>query len=112
MTQATLFDLLERNVDAKPREIPPHVAAPTSREAAESIAEHAPNLRARVIALIREAGGLTCDEVEERTGLRHQTAAARIREAVKAGDLADGGTTRPTRSGRKAIVWVAREGPE
>jgi hypothetical protein len=50
--------------------------------------------------------GSTCDEVEVVTELKHQTVAAQIRHMVEAGLLEASAERRPTRSGRKAIVWV------
>lgn len=55
-------------------------------------------------------GGATCDECETVTGLSHQTASARLRALVLKGKIHDGGTKRPTRSGRSAIVW--QTGPQ
>jgi predicted transcriptional regulator len=79
----------------------------TSVAAAESVAAHTPRLRGMVLEVIRAAGGLTCDEVEERLDLKHQTVSARVHELMKLGQIVDGGR-RKTRSGRAATVWVAR----
>lgn len=56
--------------------------------------------------------GRTDDEIEELTGLRHQTASARRRELVQHGAITASGAVRPTRSGRNATVWIVanREG--
>lgn len=80
----------------------------TSRQAAASMEEVAGSLRAAVLADIRACGllGATCDEVEVRLSLRHQTASARIRELALKGSIVDSGQTRPTRSGRPAAVHV------
>lgn len=116
MHQPTLFDLADR--PAPPREpMPPHVAAETSREAAESVRDHVSRLRVLVVETIRSAGarGMTTDEVEIATGLAHQTASPRVGEAFRRGlivEAKDGeGNTvkRPTRSGRRAIVYLAAE---
>lgn len=48
---------------------------------------------------------MTCDEVEIVTGLKHQTASARIRELALKGLIKDSGKRRLTRSGRKAVVY-------
>lgn len=50
--------------------------------------------------------GRTCDELEEITGLPHQTVSARLRGLAKREVIADSGDRRPTRSGRKAVVWI------
>ena len=88
---------------------PPSVrGSDTSHAAAESMRSSAPPLRERVLKLIRNAGsrGLTDDEIEVITGLRHQTASARRRELVLAGKVRDSGGRRRTRSGRGATVWL------
>lgn len=83
----------------------------TSKAAAESMREAASSIRAHVLAHIvivqRATGGVTCDEVEESLGLRHQTASARIRELAMQKRIVDSGARRETRSGRLATVWRA-----
>lgn len=82
----------------------------TSRAAAESVEESLENLRTLVLKRIRRSGkrGMTCDEVEVQLDLRHQTASARVRELFVKGQIIDSGERRTTRSGRAAVVWVAR----
>ena len=98
MTQLTLDDLTPRVEGCD-----------TSEAAAESMRPTASTLRARVLRIIRERGslGATCDEVEWVSGLRHQTASARVYELRKRSRIVDSGRRRKTRSGRNAIVWVA-----
>jgi hypothetical protein len=61
-----------------------------------------------VLAVIKaSADGMTCDDVESATGLRHQTASARVNELGRLGAIVDSGERRATASGRKAIVWRA-----
>ena len=48
---------------------------------------------------------MTCDEIEIKTDMIHQTASSCIRALVKEGFLIDTGVKRPTRTGRSAIVW-------
>jgi hypothetical protein len=93
---------------------PPHSGGDTSRAAAESIRPHVSPLQALVLARIarRPRMGATCEEIEELTGLRHQTASARICELKERGRLEDSGLRRPTRSGRSAIVWRVRREDE
>lgn len=87
---------------------PPHSNPTTSHDAAVQIKPEAATLRARVLDTIKAAGdsGATDDEIEQATGLVHQTASARRRELALGGKIVDSGQRRPTRSGRKAIVWV------
>lgn len=94
----------------------------TSIQAAESIAGTVDQLRARVLCEIRASSfgapgasgapvprGMTCDEVEVRLDMRHQTASARVNELMERGDIRDSGERRRTRSNRNAVAWVAVE---
>jgi hypothetical protein len=87
----------------------PHVAGcDTSAAAADSL-DGLPvtALRAAVLKAIAAAPqGLTCDQVETRLALRHQTASARIRELSIMGMIEDSGRRDRTRSGRSARVYV------
>lgn len=87
---------------------PPHSNPTTSHDAAVQIKPEAATLRARVLDVITKAGdtGATDDEIEQVTGLVHQTASARRRELALGSKIVDSGQRRPTRSGRKAIVWI------
>jgi hypothetical protein len=80
----------------------------TSREAAASIAATLGFLEDVVYGAIKRAGarGVTCDEVEVREALAHQTASARIRGLYLKGLVVESGKKRKTRSGRNAIVWT------
>lgn len=85
---------------------------PTSLEAFASVKPDIKIVREFVYEKIARAGerGMTCDELEQATGMAHQTASARIYDLHKAGRIIekDGANgKRPTRSGRAAIVWVA-----
>lgn len=84
----------------------------TSMAAAVEIEPHAGTLLLKVLAEIRRSGiiGRTDDEIEYQLGMRHQTASARRNDLVARGMIEDSGRTRRTSSGRKATVWVAREG--
>jgi len=68
---------------------------------------HVGKVRGTVLQAIHAAGmhGRTCDEIEEVTGLKHQTASARVRELADLEEIVPIGT-RLTRSGRKAVVWA------
>lgn len=80
----------------------------TSVAAAEAVAPLAKTYRAMVCEVIREAGaaGMTDEEIIDATGLPPSTARPRRIELVGLGMVRDSGTTRKTRSGRKAAVWV------
>jgi hypothetical protein len=62
-----------------------------------------------VLEAVKAAGlaGLTCDEVEQRLSMTHQTASARVHELAKLEAIVDSGRKRKTRSGRGAVVWIA-----
>lgn len=87
-----------------------HAGTDTSAAAAESMKTKAPLLRDRVLESIRarHSEGMTCDEAEVALGLSHQTCSARFNELVARSEIVDSGNRRPTRSGRKAIVYVVR----
>ena len=82
--------------------------AGTSRVAADRIAGHAKDLRARVLAFIVEQGphGATDDEGETARRIKCQTYTPRRGELVALGLVVDSGRRRNTASGRPAAVWV------
>lgn len=87
----------------------PYVAgSATSEAAAASVVKALGRLELRVLTKIQDQGlfGATDDELEQLTGLSHQTASARRRTLVLRGQIKDSGVTRTTRSGRQAVVWV------
>lgn len=79
----------------------------TSEEAAASIApEPAATIRQAVYALLRDHRGLTCEEIESRMGLPHQTVSARLWELERQGRAHKSATRRQNFSGRWARVYV------
>lgn len=62
----------------------------------------------------RSAGdrGWTCDEMEQATGLKHQTCSARFNDLKRWRVIEASDRRRPTRSGRDADVYVLRPGWE
>jgi len=83
----------------------------TSQAAARSIQAVLNPLQAKVLRYIRSCGahGSTCDQAEEALDMKHQTCSARIRELVLKEKILDADCKRPTRSGRKATVYVTPE---
>ena len=84
----------------------------TSEAAAVSIEEKlGPMCRLVRSALADARDGLTCEEVEEKTGLKHQTASARLKQLQDAGyaewrkDEHGNHRKRPNTSGRNAKVY-------
>jgi response regulator of citrate/malate metabolism len=53
--------------------------------------------------------GLTCDEVEERIAMSHQTCSARFSELKRDGLIVSTGERRKTRSGRPAMAYRINE---
>lgn len=78
-----------------------------SLEAERSIDKAA--IRQRVVDAIADQGrrGATSDEIEAVTGMPHQTVSARFVEARRLGLIVATGEKRPTRSGRRAAVYVS-----
>jgi hypothetical protein len=79
-----------------------------SHEAYLSVKEHAGALRLLVVRYVYRQNdhGATCDEIERALQLPHQTVSARVTEAKARGEIIPNGERRPTRSGRKAAVYV------
>lgn len=84
--------------------------SPTSEAAAESIKPDLQRLEKMVRDAIHAAGkdGMTCDEVEVKLNLSHQTASARCTTLKRSGEIEDCGKRRATRSGRAAAVYISR----
>lgn len=84
----------------------------TSMAAAVSMASSAESYRQKVLEFVRAQGahGATSDEVQSGLGLTHQNGSARVSELANRFKLiVDSGKTRPTKSGRKAVVYVTPE---
>ena len=88
---------------------PPFVAGSrTSREAAASVIPSTPNLRARVLTLLRRTpAGLTDEEIQTVLGMNPSTQRPRRIELERMGLVFDSGRRRATQSGRMATVWYA-----
>jgi len=110
----SLFPLFDR-----PRRepiMPPSSNSTTSKEAAKEIEPHVPNLREIVYMIYSRPEGATDDEVCIVTGIGGSTLRPRRAELLATIDrngnpieprVRDSGETRPTMSGRQAIVWRA-----
>lgn len=95
--------------DVAARTPPAQRHSPTSRAAAESAKAFAKTARAQVLAYLRGAGtyGATDEEIQDGLPMNASTERPRRIELVELGEAKDSGTTRPTRSGKAATVWVA-----
>lgn len=107
---ASADDQTSPNLTRLPLTPPARYNAPagTSGVAADRIAGHAKDLRARVLVFIVEQGshGATDDEGEAVLGIKPQTYTPRRGELVALGLVVDSGRRRNTASGRPAAVWV------
>lgn len=83
----------------------------TSEAAAAAIEPVAGTLRAKVLDAIRASReiGMTDEEIGVALGMPGNTVRPRRRELENAGSIVPSIDTRPTRSGRRAVVWVAAE---
>ena len=108
---ATLFDDIPPSEDGPYGRPPSQRHSPTSVAAAEQVEPHAGTLRARVLEEIRRHGadGATDENVQDALWINPSTERPRRIECVEAGLVIDSGRTRPTRSGRAAAVWIAKE---
>jgi len=64
-------------------------------------------MRTHILGFIEasSAFGTTCEEIEERTGLPHQSVSARISELLRDGLIHYGSERRKTRAGKSARVY-------
>jgi uracil-DNA glycosylase family 4 len=87
------------------------VGSDTSEAAARSILVDSGQLREFVFGYFERAGarGMTCDEIEVETQMKHQTVSPRMRELAQMGRIVDSGKRRPTRSSRLAAVWIVKD---
>lgn len=90
--------------------VPPHVkGSVTSFEAGEAILPHITTIASEILDYVRDMTfiGATCDEVEAKLKIPHQTASARMIELERKGMIYKSDATRKTRSGRRAVVYKA-----
>jgi hypothetical protein len=80
----------------------------TSQAAAEVAASFAPSDRQRVLDWLRaHPAGLTDEQLQRALRMNPSTERPRRIELVRASLVVDSGTTRKTRAGVKAVVWIA-----
>ena len=94
----------------------------TRREARESLGIEGLNrlqreifrviLRQETSATVWLPKGITCEELENHLGLKHQTVSARLSELSRAGLIEPGPEPGRTRSGRKAVRWIRKIVPQ
>jgi len=83
----------------------------TSLAAGRSVAHAIGHIEGRILEHVAACGerGATAEETATALELRSATASARFSELGQAGRIIDSGRTRPTSSGRAAIVWISTE---
>lgn len=96
----------------------PHNGTDTSRDAAESIRSQINGMCLNVLEIIRETRlGLTCEQIEQLLGMKHQTASARLCDLMEMHPSPlefrpDPKTGKPQRrvnsSGRTARIYFAK----
>lgn len=81
----------------------------TSLSAAIAIEASANSLRGRTYRMLvrRGSNGATDHEIQHLSGMNPSTQRPRRIELVERGLVKDSGITRPTPSGRSAVVWIA-----
>jgi hypothetical protein len=86
---------------------PPFVAhSDTSEDAADEIKPAANTLRRKVYDyIVDQEAGATDEEIQDALQMNPSTERPRRRELQQGGLIQDSGDRRPTRSGRKAVVW-------
>ena len=84
--------------------------SPTSVAAAHAIESRAGSIRGRVYQWLMDEGqnGATDLEMQETLDIQADTQRPRRRELQERGLVIDSGKTRKTRSGREAVVWLAK----
>ncbi len=88
---------------------PRHNGTATSMAAAKSMKPHAGSIRSKIFHFIaaKRSYGATADEIEHILGYAGSTLRPRICELREKNMVRDSGITRPTVTGRMAVVWVA-----
>lgn len=83
----------------------------TSRQSAIEAVPGAKTQRMVILRLFRDAGarGLTDDEIEAITGYKGSAVRPRRIKLAQDGLIELAGFTRPTRSGRDAVVWKIKQ---
>lgn len=95
------------------RQLPYVHGSETSKAAADSMEDVVNNIQSAVYEAVIAAGehGITCDEVEDKLGLSHQTASARLAYLSRDGLIGVADTKRKSRTGRAVNVYVVSGKP-
>lgn len=104
-----LFSSVQKQSERLPYggDAPSQSHSPTSIEAAEKIKKKIGPLHNTILSWLDIfSDGQTDEELCTRMGLDGNTLRPRRRELQLLEKIKDSGTTRPTKSGRSAVVWV------
>jgi predicted HTH transcriptional regulator len=108
MTAAPLqSDLFGHRPKPKYPDVPGWRGTDTSRAAAKSMEESAPNLEERCLRVLREKGPMTPDEIANELGIDKLSIRPRISTLKRKGLVKDTGERRENKSGRDAYVVEA-----
>jgi len=77
-----------------------------SQQAHKKFVSKAASYREQILKIVKNGGGITCEEIEDITGWKHQTVSARISELKRDNRIQVLGK-RKTKSGCYAAVYVA-----
>lgn len=108
MSRAVTKDLFDYVPPPYHGEPPAQPHSRTSIAAAESIRTSVGPLHVRILTYLREVahfGGSTDEEMQINLDMGANTQRPRRRELELMGKIEDSGNTRPTKSGREAVVW-------
>jgi len=100
------LDIFTGKVDPR---VPYVAGSETSKRAADGIRPQVQHDRGRVLAYLQAFGPCTDQELQDALDLDPSTERPRRVELVTAGLVYDSGRTRPTKSGRPAVLWIARK---
>jgi predicted ArsR family transcriptional regulator len=89
--------------------VPGSAPIDTSEDAAESMRESAPTLRAKALEVLWQFGPATADEIAAKLGKAVLAIRPRVTELFKMGEIEDTGSRRRNASGRRAVVWMVRQ---
>jgi predicted HTH transcriptional regulator len=100
-------DLFGHRPKPKYPDVPGWRGTDTSRAAAKSMEESAPNLEERCLRVLREKGAMTPDEIAKELGIDKLSIRPRISTLKKKGFIRDTGERRENKSRRDAYVVEA-----
>ena len=80
-------------------------AAPSFGDGVAAAMRELPEADREIVRAVVSLCGATAGQIEDLTGLKHQTVSANIRHMVEAGLLEDRGERRTNENHRRCVVW-------